>query len=135
MKVLKTLLITLIIFGGSKAFSQSKEELIGFWKSCDDDNFMVVEIRLNSQNKLIGELVGYHHPDGTWTERKSKDRTLVMYNFEYQGELKWKKGKIYDPLADRTYRGSIELLNSNLLTATGHWGFFWDDINFKRFSI
>lgn len=134
-QMLKRFLLIIVVFITSNLYSQTQEELIGFWKSCDDDNFMVVEIKKTKDNELIGELVGYHHPDGTWTERKTSNRTLVMYNFEYQGNLKWKKGKIYDPLADRTYRGTIELMNSDLLTATGHWGFFWDDINFKRFSI
>lgn len=115
--------------------SQSQDQLLGFWKSCDDDNFMVVEILKKPNGELIGELVGYNHPDGTWTERKDSNRTVVMHSFEYQGDLKWKKGKIYDPQVDRTYRGVIELKSSNLIQATGYWGIFWDDINFKRFTL
>ncbi len=135
MQTLRILTSTLLLFISQIGFSQTKDQLIGFWKSCDNDNFMVVEIFEKPNGELIGELVGYNHPDGTWTERKDSNRTVVMHSFEYHGELKWKKGKIYDPHVNRTYRGVIQLMNTNLIQATGYWGVFWDDINFKRFEI
>jgi uncharacterized protein (DUF2147 family) len=133
--MLKTFLAFISLLTTFFAHGQTQDDLIGYWKSCDDDNFMVVEIKKNDNNQLVGELVGYHNPDGSWTERKTENRTIVMYNFVYQGHLKWKKGKIYDPKVKRTYRGVIELVNKNLLQATGYWGIFWDDIHFKRFKI
>ena len=96
---------------------------------------MVVEIKLNAKNIPIGYLVGFQKEDDTWEKEKPPKGIKVMYNFKYQGNLQWNKGKIYDPKTKRTYKGTVKLVSKDTIKATGYWAFLRDDILFKRIQL
>ena len=127
-----TLLFISICITGN---AQQKEDVLGYWKSCDEGDNMVVRIQLDSNGNPVGYLVGFQRDDGTWEKGKPQQGIKVMYNFSYNGNLKWNKGKIYDPIAQRTYRGVVKLEKKNIIKATGYWAFLWDDILFKKINI
>jgi len=129
-----TLIILLFAFGVS-SFAQQKNSIIGYWKSCDEDDNMVVRVQLDSNNIPVGYLVGFQRDDGSWEKGKPKKGIEVMYNFKYAGGLKWNNGKIYDPVTKRAYRGVIKLQSENIIKAVGYWAFLWDDILYKRIKL
>lgn len=131
----KTKIVSLISLIGMLSFSQQKEDLIGYWKSCDEGDNMVVNVQLDNKNLPIGYLVGFQRENGTWEKNKPKKGVKVMYRFKYAGNLKWNQGKIYDPIADRTYRGVVKLQSKDTIKATGYWAFLWDDILFKKIKL
>jgi len=120
---------------GISAFSQQNNNLIGYWKSCDEGDNMIVNIQLDSTNSPVGYLVGFQKENGEWEKDKPKKGIKVLYGFKYDGNLKWNKGKIHDPITKRTYKGTFKMINKNLIKATGYWALFWDDINYKRINL
>ena len=137
MRVLNSMtkIIILFLIIGISTKAQQKEDIIGYWKSCDEDDNMVVRVQLDSKGNPVGRLVGFQRDDGTWEDKKPKKGIKVMYNFKYDGKLKWNKGKIYDPIARRTYKGVVQLQHKNLIKATGYWALLWDDIMFKKIAL
>lgn len=137
MKISRNILKTtiLFLFIGMSSIAQQKQDIIGYWKSCDEDDNMVVRVQLDAKGVPVGHLVGFQRDDGTWEENKLKKGIKVMYNFKYDGALKWNKGKIYDPIAKRTYSGVIKLQSKDIIKAVGYWLFLWDDILYKRISL
>ncbi|WP_419214106.1 DUF2147 domain-containing protein [Maribacter sp. X9] len=131
----KTGIAILLLSIGISVKAQRKEDLIGYWKSCDEGDNMVVRVQMDSDNKPVGRLVGFQRDDGTWEKGKPPKGIKVMYNFKYDGNLTWNRGKIYDPLTDRTYRGVVKLQSSDTIKAIGYWVFLWDDILFKKIEL
>lgn len=125
-------LFSMVVLTGN---AQQKEDLIGYWKSCDVDDNMVVRVQLNANDDPIGHLIGFQNEDGTWEQRKPLKGTKVMYNFKYRGGLEWNKGKIYDPIKERTYAGVVRLKSKDTVLATGYWTFLSDDILFKKITL
>lgn len=132
--IFKGILLPLFFLLNFTISAQKKEDIVGYWKSCDEDDNMVVKVKIE-QGFPVGYLVGFQNDDGTWESNKPKKGIKVMYNFAYKGNLKWNKGKIYDPIADRTYRGVVRLQSKDTIKAVGYWGFLWDDIFFKRIPL
>ncbi len=131
----QTTIAILLMTIGVSLKAQQKEDLIGYWKSCDEDDNMVVRVQMDSDNNPVGHLVGFQRDDGNWEKGKPPKGIKVMYNFRYDGNLKWNKGKIYDPLTDRTYRGVVKLQSRDTIKAIGYWAFLWDDILFKKIEL
>lgn len=116
-------------------WAQEKKDIIGYWKSCDIDDNMVVRVQLDDNEMPEAYLVGFQKENGEWETGKPKKGIKVMYGLSETGSLKWGKGKIYDPIVDRTYRGVIKLQGKDTIKAIGYWAFLWDDILYKRLKL
>jgi uncharacterized protein (DUF2147 family) len=120
---------------GLLSYAQERNDIIGYWKSCDIDDNMVVRVQLDDNEMPEAYLVGFQKENGEWETGKPKKGIKVMYGLSETGILKWGKGKIYDPLVDRTYRGVIKLQSKDTIKATGYWAFLWDDILYNRIKL
>ncbi len=118
----------------SNDLTAQQNDIVGYWKSCDEGDNMVVRIDL-VDGIPEGYLVGFQRNDGSWEDNKPKKGVKVMYGFKYKGDLKWNGGKIFDPIADRAYRGVVKIQSKDTIKATGYWGFLWDDILYKRIGL
>ncbi len=116
-------------------WGQQINDIEGYWKSCDEDDNMVVRVVLDDNRIPTAHLIGFQRNDGSWQEDKPQKGIKVMYKFKYSANLTWKNGKIYDPITKRTYRGVIQLQSKDTIKATGYWAFLWDDILYKRITL
>ncbi len=131
----KSKIVVLFLVLGLCSFAQEKNDVIGYWKSCDADDNMVVRVQLDANKMPEGYLVGFQKENGEWEKNMPKKGIKVMYGLTEIGGLKWGKGKIYDPIVDRTYRGVIKLQGKDTIKAIGYWAFLWDDILYKRINL
>lgn len=124
------LLIPLYVFGENVS-----ENLIGVWIS-DDNNSHIQIFRCekkycarliwlkNSSNQNGEALKDYKNPDKN-LRTENVVGLKVFWNFEYQGNGKYKNGKMYNYKDGRTYHGELTLKENKLKVRGYVFGIRW----------
>lgn len=102
----------------------------GRWLTQDKDGWIRVNLVGNS---LEGRIAGA--PPGSPSERQFDDRNpdpalrtrkldglAIMTGFEYDGDGRWKNGKVYDPNSGKTYKCTLTLVDANTVRIRGYLG-------------
>ncbi len=102
----------------------------GRWLTQEKDGWIRVELVGDS---LEGRIAGA--PPGSPSEREFDDRNpdpalrtrkldglAIMTGFEYDGDGRWKNGKVYDPNSGKTYKCTLTLVDANTVKIRGYLG-------------
>jgi hypothetical protein len=57
---------------GLLSYAQERNDIIGYWKSCDIDDNMVVRVQLDDNEMPEAYLVGFQKENGEWETGKPK---------------------------------------------------------------
>jgi uncharacterized protein (DUF2147 family) len=128
----KHLLIMLLLFCSSIAFSQHKDQIIGKWLNATGEAH--IQIYPNG-GKYFGKIAWMktpNDPDGKPRLDKNNPENGLMKNpilglvilkdFVYNDHL-WQGGSIYDPKTGKTYSCKISLQGSDKMNVRGFVGF------------
>jgi len=109
------------------AFAQSKpDDIVGSWMTAD--KAVIVQI-MKTGNKYVGKIVwgkqknrkDFKNPDAS-KRNKYLLNSLILTNFDHEGENDYTNGKIYDPNTGKTYSSNLTLVNKNKLKVQGYVG-------------
>ena len=102
----------------------------GRWLTQERDGWIRIVLVGDS---LEGRIAGA--PPGSPSEREFDDRNpnpalrtrqldglAIMTGFEYDGDGRWKNGKVYDPNTGKTYKCTLTLVDENTLKIRGYIG-------------
>ncbi|GAA4338415.1 DUF2147 domain-containing protein [Flaviaesturariibacter amylovorans] len=125
MKKLIFFLVLLLSIGN--VFGQDKgDAIVGEWLSSSKEG----KIQIYRQgNKYFGKISWSKNPGNLDTknpDEKLRSRTIVgsviLKDFEFDGDNEWEDGTIYDPKSGKTYSCNMELKNANQLKIRGYIG-------------
>jgi uncharacterized protein (DUF2147 family) len=124
-------LTVLFLLFAFTANSQNADAIVGKWLTAKKD--AKIEI-FKQNNKYFGKIVWLSEPnedgkpkvDKENPEEKLRSRPimglLLLKDFIYVGDNKWKDGEIYDPKSGKTYSCKMNLENPNKLEIRGYIG-------------
>lgn len=113
------------------ANAQNADAIVGIWLTAKKD--AKIEI-FKQKDKYFGKIVWLKEPTEDGKPKVDKENPdeklrmraimglLILKNFVYVGENKWKDGEIYDPKSGKTYNCKMELEKSNQLDIRGYIG-------------
>ena len=120
--------LAMLILSGSAWADRAAVE--GRWLTQEKDGWIRVELVGDS---LVGRIAGA--PPGSPSERELDDRNpdpalrtrkldglTIMTGFEYDGDGRWKNGRVYDPNTGKTYRCTLTLIDQDTLEIRGFIG-------------
>ena len=120
--------LTLLLFSGPLHADRGAIE--GRWLTQEKDGWIRIELVGDS---LEGRIAGA--PPGSPSEREFDDRNpdpslrtrkldglAIMTGFEYEGDGRWKSGKVYDPNSGKTYKCTLTLVDAKTLKIRGYIG-------------
>lgn len=123
----KLFLAIVLLLSHTLAFAQTKpDDIVGKWITADKS--VIVQI-IKVDQKYIGKIVwgkqknrkDHKNPDET-KRNKYLLNSLILTNFEHDGDNEYSNGEIYDPNSGKTYSSNLELVNHNKLKVQGYVG-------------
>ena len=123
----KLILAIVLLLSHALAVAQVKpDDIVGRWITADKS--VIVQI-IKAEGKYIGKIVwgkqknrkDHKNPDET---KRSKYllNSLILTNFDHNGENGYTNGEIYDPNSGKTYSSNLELVSHNKLKVQGYVG-------------
>jgi uncharacterized protein (DUF2147 family) len=112
--------------------SKDPDAIIGRWYN--EEKTSIIEI-YKCGDLYCGKIVWLKEPlrngkpklDESNTDKKLRNQPIlgmnILTNFQYDGDLVWDEGKIYDPRKGETYSCVIKMTNSGTLDIRGYVGF------------
>ena len=136
MKKLKLILLTIaaVLFIIPTSFAQKNaDDILGVWMNEDEDAHIEISKR---DNKYFGKLVWLKFPTDDETgkpklDKHNPDENLqsrptwgleMLTNFEFDGDDRWSKGKIYDPKKGKTYSCYMNFVEDKKIKIRGYIG-------------
>ncbi len=120
--------LTLLLLTGNLLAEPAAVE--GRWLTQEKDGWIRIAI---VDGKLEGSIAGA--PPGSPSEKefddlnpdpelrgRKLDGLTIMTGFVYEGDGRWKDGKVYDPNSGKTYKCTVTLLDANSLKIRGYIG-------------
>jgi uncharacterized protein (DUF2147 family) len=123
----KLILAILLLLSNTIAFAQSKpDDIVGRWITADKS--VIVQI-MKADQKYIGRIVwgkqknrkDHKNPDQS-KRNKYLLNSLILTNFDHDGDNSYTNGEIYDPNTGKTYSSNLTLVNKNKLKVQGYVG-------------
>lgn len=107
------------------------DAIVGKWVDDEQDAIIQIEER---DGEYIGKIIHLYSPidEETGEPRRDKmnpdeserDRPVlgmtILEGFEFDGDDRWKGGTLYNPKTGKSYRGYMELKDSNTLKLRGY---------------
>lgn len=137
-----TAIVALLI--GAGAFADDGDAVVGLWLTAPDEEDGQARVDVYKEgDRYFGKIVWLEKPvydeddeegmagqekvDRENPDESLRDRPIVglqiMFDFEYAGNNKWKKGTIYAPDDGKTYKCKLTLGEDGVLKVRGFIGF------------
>jgi len=132
-----------MVLASGWAFSGDGDAVLGLWATAPDEVDGNAQVEIYEQDgKYFGKIVWLEKPvypeddeEGMAgkekVDRENPDPSLrsrpikgleIVFDFQYAGKNKWKKGKIYAPDDGKTYKAKLSLEEDGVLNVRGFVG-------------
>lgn len=108
-------------------FALTETDILGFWVNQAGDGVIEISQEIHIyKGTIIGSTDGKDRSDANNPNPDLRSRSLqyvvVMGEFKYAGDNKWKEGWVYDPNNGKTYSCKMELIDERTLKIRGYIG-------------
>ncbi len=138
MKIIFFIILPAYFIMGTEMYSQTKEDIVGFWLTVDEktnEPKSQIQIIQEKDGKYSGRIVWLKEPLKNNQPLKDENNPgeenrnvpilglQILQGFEFTGEI-WEDGTIYDPKSGNTYKCKMwfEENNKNILFMRGFIG-------------
>lgn len=113
----KILLLTTLIFFATNAASES-DGVLGTWQTESSDKGYLHVLIEKCGDALCGKIVNAYNLENEVSPDYKHVGKQMLWDMKASGDSSWKKGKIWDPSKDKTYKSKMSL-NGDTLSVSG----------------